>query len=219
MGQYGDETGLVSHDSCKLCSAGKFSVIEEIKTDSNCEKCQAGLYGTELGCFRERGSNKNGQPFMLAFDTPETAHINDTHPRFCNFSCTDCPKGKYSTSIGATSLSTCINCPVGKYLDSTGNARLSDCKACPLGRYSSETGVTSAATRTESSMCTSCPQGTYKPTLGGTTVGVCLACPLGKWLTKTNDDIFDGNPQLSFPYGDSGKHIFIYFCLFFQIDN
>ena len=202
LGQYGNEIGLPSYDACKFCIAGRFSVVTELETVEECAQCQSGFYGTELGCFKERGSNNNGEPFLLLFDTPETLHLN-VSARFCNNSCTDCPKGKYSTAMGANNLDTCIDCPVGLYLDTTGANKQSDCKPCPSGRYGLVTGIISAKDTSAASTCTSCGAGRYNPTTGGSTTSVCAMCPLGKWSTKTNDDIFDGNPLLTWPYADS----------------
>ena len=202
VGTYGDALGLASHDSCKSCGAGQFSVYEELTSNEACEKCQAGTYGTEDGCFKDRGTDNSGKVIFLAFDTPLTSHIDD-HPRFCNRSCIGCPMGKYSESVGATSTATCIACPAGLYLDTTGNSVPSQCKPCPAGRYSTATGVVSASNSDATSRCTSCSAGRYNDQTGQNTDAACKPCAQGKWLKKTNDDIFDGDPLVSYPYGDA----------------
>ena len=91
-------------------------------------------------------------------------------------SCMSCPAGTYSSMMGATSSTNCTSCPVGTF--STPGSSV--CTLCPSGTYSSTTGA---------SMCTSCAAGTYSSVTGATTSSVCTSCPSGTYSSTTGASV------------------------------
>ena len=81
--------------------------------------------------------------------------------------CSDCPQGKYSTTIAATSSSSCASCPAGKYSLVSGATSSSGCVNCPNNAYGGGASCT-------------CNQG-YR--FAGLTGGPqeCVGCPAGKF--------------------------------------
>jgi hypothetical protein len=109
--------------------------------------------------------------------------------------CTSCPKGTFSSSLGALAAITCIPCPAGTFQSTVGG---SACTPCPVGGYCGEQGLSawfacrpgtfqssqgqttcipcSAGTFTSaprSTACTVCSAGSFQPDSGGRT---CLQC-------------------------------------------
>ena len=85
--------------------------------------------------------------------------------------CTDCARGKYSTSSGGSSSSTCIDCSRGKYSSTLGATSSSTCQNCPAGKYSSGYAAPSL------SSCSACPAGKYQASSGRS---YCSNCVGGK---------------------------------------
>ena len=81
--------------------------------------------------------------------------------------CTDCIRGTYSTTEGATSAATCQQCTPGKYSDVVGATEASTCKSCTAGKYSFG-GAPG---------CTDCSSGLVSTSDGS---GSCTACGLGR---------------------------------------
>ena len=108
----------------------------------------------------------------MACDTGSFKEVNGSS------ACTLCPRGKYSTSTAATSVSTCVDCPSHAYsgwgsgaLDNcicnkgyTGPDGLA-CSACDSGKYKEVNG---------SALCTSCLPGMYSVVTGATSAAGCI---------------------------------------------
>ena len=58
-------------------------------------------------------------------------------------SCRDCPKGRYSYSLGLVSGDECFKCPIGKYTDELGIINENDCKDCSEGHIGLVEGASS----------------------------------------------------------------------------
>jgi hypothetical protein len=54
--------------------------------------------------------------------------------------CTDCPAGRYSTTVGSTTISDCIVCPIGTYYPYTGAASAASCLSVPNGYSTTKNG-------------------------------------------------------------------------------
>jgi hypothetical protein len=119
--------------------------------------------------------------------------------------CLDCPAGKYSTAVGASSSAVCQECVAGKYLTTQGNSDPSDCLDCECGKYSTTSAATAMDTcvecvagkygpgtgNDEESDCEMCLAGTYL-TVAGQCSDYCIDCDAGKYLTtKGNDEAKD----------------------------
>jgi len=110
------------------------------------------------------------QLYELAFSS-STATYCPTHKYVTGGDCVDCPTGKYSESIDATSITGCLKqCIPGTYMP---NSDPTTCMYCPAGKYSIDGLVRP---------CTDCPlnSGTYSPTVGAKTIDTCIPCPLGR---------------------------------------
>ena len=135
------------HAQCIPCPPGQQSL------DNSCVPVDAGYYavlGIEKACPPGTYAQPGGQ------------------------SCSLCPRGTYSSNVGATSSSTCLSCPAGTFSNVQGAAQ---CTVCQDGTYSTLTGQTSY---TVCQTCTPCPLGTY----GGISClpwrnsGSCTDCPI-----------------------------------------
>jgi DNA-binding beta-propeller fold protein YncE len=106
--------------------------------NASCVVCPAGKYETSGNC----------EDCVAGQYSSSDASVN----------CHLCAKGKYSTVIGASSVSVCIICEAGKYQDVQGEAL---CKSCRVNSYSGELGAISDTT------CKSCPESPVPTTTDG----------------------------------------------------
>ena len=100
-------------------------------------------------------------------------------------SCVDCPRGSYSSLVGATSCTTCPShsealpgsikcvCSVGYVAESDAFGYSEPtpsvvCKACDAGKYKNTIGNTG---------CTSCAAAKYSNQSGASSSATCLSCP------------------------------------------
>ena len=105
--------------------------------------------------------------------------------------CQQCPEGKYSVAVAATTQDVCVFCPASGHsypgsssiLNCTGvcgpgqfamNLASRSCQACPKGTYKNGTSHLSDFN------CTSCPSGTYGTQAAQTE---CAVCPVGSYLS------------------------------------
>jgi hypothetical protein len=107
--------------------------------------------------------------------------------------CRSCPNGKFSSAVGALSVSACIDCRAGKYSTSSGTGnRMTVCELCPAGKYAAagadscrdcSTGKYSVLIANAGS-CSNCPAGRYSHTqYPSTSISSCKKCGLGKYST------------------------------------
>ena len=89
--------------------------------------------------------------------------------------CVDCPAGKFSPVLEATSQDTCESCIAGKFLETEGNDESRDCIECEAGKYSIVMGSSSVDT------CQDCLANTYLETQGNVNLQDCLLCVKGKY--------------------------------------
>ena len=99
--------------NCKACKNGTYSIIQGSPSRESCLDCPGGK-------ISEAGSETCD--FCLAGKWAHEKII-----------CEDCPKGKYSFTIGLKSENQCDNCPIGKYSDETGIVYENECKECNPG--------------------------------------------------------------------------------------
>ena len=85
-------------------------------------------------------------------------------------SCELCPKGKYSSALGATNSSTCLDCAPGYY---GGNYGLAACLLCEAGKFSESFS---------SSSCSLCKSGKYSTAVGANSSIACLDCMAGIFI-------------------------------------
>ena len=104
-----------------------------------------------------------------------------------NYDCVSCPIGKYSTALGARSVSTCETCLVGTYSSTAG---VSQCTPAPPGSYSvSGTSIPCPpgffSTAEGATVCTGCAPGMYSNVTGASSSAVCLPCTQGAYTLAT----------------------------------
>lgn len=95
--------------------------------------------------------------------------------------CTNCPVGKYGTSIGKSSVAqACIDCAPGYWQANEGSTR--PCVVCAAGKYQALNG---------SSSCNNCPAGSYGNVTGASSVARgCILCSPGYW--QVNEGVTTG---------------------------
>ena len=131
IGSYQDQRGQTA---CKDCDAGTAQPVEGATEISACEKCHAGKYQPVKGrgfcvecgdgfyaplegnteCAKcDAGTKGNGARGAASAEIACTACTAGTfNPTPSHSSCTACPDGKTSTTVGATSEATC--CAAGE---------------------------------------------------------------------------------------------------------
>ncbi len=197
-GTYGTATGLTALSQCSatLCTAGNYCPAGS----SSLTACPAGRFGTGTGLTASNcsglclpgsvcaaGSSVGTQAACPAgsFCPAGTTDSGSGAAKQCppgKWSaasaavCTDCGPGTYSTTLGATAVTTCLACLAGYYCP-TASPNL---VACPTGKWS---GLTSQSSPTT---CLDCPQGTYQPFLAGVVLTACLTCPPGYYCYQGN---------------------------------
>ncbi len=185
--------------SCNECKPGKFTngvhaftclncpngFYSDSSASSNCKSCQNGTYSIIQGSPSRES----------CLDCP-VGKISEAGSETCEFclagkwadekiTCEDCPKGKYSFTIGLKSENQCDKCPIGKYSDETGIVYENNCKECSPGFI----GIVEAAIKNTS--CVPCPQGKFKSSssqckdcdngfVAGKAQQECKICPMGK---------------------------------------
>jgi len=145
-GQYSENTG--SYD-CLLCPEGKFSIISPSSSLKNCKECEKGKISVKgsVSCnFCEMGKWTQNK-----------------------IKCVECPKGKYSDTIGIINTDDCKLCLIGFYSQNTGLINQNQCEECPSGRIGIIDGAVSNIT------CKICDVGKFKAN-----VDTCEQCPSGR---------------------------------------
>ena len=159
------------------CSAGTYRLITGGTSQDDCGSCPAGAY-----C--DPGTS-----------TPTECPTGQYCPEGDSSSPKDCPAGTYSPGKGMYRLSDCTDCPKGYYCSSTGaSSKTGQCTAGYLceGAAIAATGVTASSSSTNP--CPSggyCPAGTprvipcapgkYMPSSGNSATTNCQSCPEGKY--------------------------------------
>ena len=177
-GRFSDVEGLCDHTDpteqyidlpaglceCTKCDAGKQSVSDP-NGRTSCVDCSIGMFNDEMGIAY--GNCKACQAGKYASETGV-----DT--------CSLCGKGRYSTSLRATDVSTCLACPTGYYSEekgSTGN----NCNMCAAGFYSTESGLMGQDS------CSNCIAGKFRNTQNTDPVS-CVECPKGRYNNEEMED-------------------------------
>ena len=184
---------------CTKCMPGKYS--NGLNT-IYCDDCPKGYYSKTEGsnncdyCLKGKYSTVDGSDTIEDCLECEAGKISDNGADDCNFceigkwarkrtSCRDCPKGRYSYSLGLVSGAECSQCPIGKYSDELGIINENDCKECVEGYI----GLVEGAPSNDS--CIKCDRGKYREDLdlckecdpgqiSGSGAEECEECPEGK---------------------------------------
>ena len=185
--------------SCSKCEIGKYS---SGNNTIYCDYCPKGYYSKTEGsgycdfCLKGKYSTVEGSDTIEDCLECEAGKISDTGSEQCEFceigkwarkriSCRDCPKGRYSYSLGLVSSIECSQCPIGKYSDELGIINENDCKECVEGRIGLMEGAESNYS------CIKCDRGKYKASediclecepgkISGSAASECIECPEGK---------------------------------------
>eukprot|EP00818_Percolomonas_sp_WS_P004512 CAMPEP_0117437920 /NCGR_PEP_ID=MMETSP0759-20121206/1781_1 /TAXON_ID=63605 /ORGANISM="Percolomonas cosmopolitus, Strain WS" /LENGTH=2012 /DNA_ID=CAMNT_0005229585 /DNA_START=183 /DNA_END=6221 /DNA_ORIENTATION=- len=145
----------------KVCSAGFFSIQDEVTSQSTCAPCPAGTAGNET----RQISNSS------CITCPEHTYssVGTSH-------CTACPIGYITTGEGKKSVDDCIHCQAGEFVGRY--AGETSCFPCPRGSFSAVNG---------SNACIQCPAG--YTTLGerSSSVDDCFVCPSGFYVHNSSN--------------------------------
>ena len=147
-----------SETLCYSCTAGKYSVREQLFTKNEwlkrqmCENCEIGKY------------SHAGSSACLLCSTGKYAAVPGLS------SCHDCEAGKWSDKIGSNSSAVCQACPPGTYSERVGANSSDQCIPCPAGTYSGDDGLDSEQ------KCIRCSIGTYSTSTGSTSASTCQNC-------------------------------------------
>ena len=163
-------------DTCKICPLGFYGDVLGQKQSPFCKSCPRGMVGKNAGaqndstclhCTVGRYSDQDGRALRSeAGLTWEQLLANDCQP---------CPKGRYSTTVGATKESLCVACNVGRFSSVFAASDASACLPCNIGRFSVIVGSVHIDT------CTKCPEGFHQHETGKP---YCLACVPGNYQGK-----------------------------------
>ena len=115
-----------------------------------CESGNSGYSRYDIDCTTLGCKHGEYQFNSICLDCPAGSYCDGTTK-------TDCAAGFYSTTVGASSISTCIACPAGTYEDDN------ECTNCADG---SETQVSNVFTSTGATQCTQCDAGTFSSASG-----------------------------------------------------
>ena len=174
--------------SCTQCAAGKYSganlvtsgyndfsisvndcsILPNWKTTGNPDKVTRS--DRPYGCAKDTQNEE-----LIYYSNPILHLLNSqcsaSYPCYQqDLTCQDCPRGKYSTTIGGTWHGVCQNCPAGKFLDTTGATAVEECQTCPAGKYSVA----------GSSQCFACVPGTFS----GAGAASCTTCGFETFQTE-----------------------------------
>jgi hypothetical protein len=124
---------------CELCPAGSYS---EEPASGSCTKCPKGTY-VPLGenencdsCDDETCQSCGATSSDVCVPCPAGTYGNQKGAT----SCRKCAAGRYSETVGATSITTCILCPKGTYSEEEGAVNSDTCLDCPFGKYAENPG-------------------------------------------------------------------------------
>jgi hypothetical protein len=193
-GKYGDEPGLHTLKSCRLCDAGRYSNYTNIKTKEECIKCPQGRFNNEMGAtslnncdYCEPGKYKHNNDLLecIICERGKISGKGAVECSFCNegmyvdvvdnlpLLCKTCSQGRYIDRKGGYLLESCINCPPGRWGDTFASFNISFCIECLEGKYSEIAGSIDIST------CLDCESGRFNEKPGANSINFCKPCPIG----------------------------------------
>ena len=174
---------------CEPCPRGKW---QDQRNQPACTNCPKGYYSGDNYVVEYQDSNNvktektfgadhcvactEGKYGLLALQWEKTT-------------CTDCPAGRWSGSVGhapASASAACSNCPIGRYGTVAGIIEMSNCPECLPGKFNTQSGSSSE------NDCVLCDAGKYSTEIGAGNAGQCLECGNGKYQpTQGTTKCFD----------------------------
>ena len=172
--------------TCRPCAIDSYSLGDT----TTCTKCEEG-FGTSIEGMDHcdvcnEGYEKNGDTctackkgsFAVKNSTCQLCPIGSYSTKEARGSCTECPKGYTTASVGSDAKEACSICDTG-YKPLNGECRPLD-KACNSGEYWTGSACAACAAGTfapaGSTRCMLCPKGYYSD---GEKQSACTACPEG----------------------------------------
>jgi Tyrosine-protein kinase ephrin type A/B receptor-like/Regulator of chromosome condensation (RCC1) repeat len=194
-GRFSSEKGATSSSACQPCPRGTYSASEGAHNSSVCQPCRDGFTTVIDGATRAEDCNldmKRNCPSGHGFSsligacercppgyTGTTGELGCSPCRAGTYlpsgstgkrssdACLQCPRGRFSTVVGASNASVCLQCPFGL----RSNALADACVGCPAGLLPSSQSWREDDYTSPSSGCVPCSNGTVCVT------GVLAALP------------------------------------------
>ncbi len=237
-----DPAGSMGHTSCEPCSAGRYLQDDGLTAalhdgSGSCQPCARGRYAAAPGARRDCIVCATGKVNPVVdidnfdpaeHDAPDDCKICDegqysdsSTGGAASGSCSDCPAGYHSVSLGETGVgaavhnrAACQACPAGKSNPSTGrHGATGNCVLCISGRYADSAGRDGCdacgagrflagsllSNHDEESDCQVCSPGKWSAASGSEQDNAgCNDCPAGRFLQYTPDQ--KSNPK------EAGSH-------------
>ena len=172
-GKFSDTPGAVF---CTNCTAGRFVSTPAAYAESLCQACPAGQFSDEgqpncTLCAAGQFQHATGRP---SCDSCQPGSTTDTLRNPGAVSCTACSAGRYS------SLPTvdCAECPPGHITNTLTATGAVSCTACSPGQY----------TVISTSNCEMCVHGSVTDTLAREGASSCTQCSAGRYSEEPTAD-------------------------------
>ena len=189
-GQSQNQTGS---PSCVRCQKGRFrdatlsKLLDGTVNDGSiCDVCPIGKHTPHVGsqaCVQcPKGTFGNSEMNVLDID----GKIRDITR------CQPCPSGRWSVSLGATSVKACLPCASGKYQPKTGSE---DCVSCAVRKWTS--------LKTGESQCVFCPTGKFSTPDGDR----CQNCGVGDYQNITGQMKCESCSEGTWTFGLTGASV------------
>lgn len=181
----------INRTTCTKCPAGTASNIDSADDVSLCKTCVPAKYAHPGSVFctncNLHATSAPGSKVLSDCKCNQGFFGNDGgHCTFCprgtfknvigNSSCADCPSGKFSSTLNATSVDFCLECAPGKY----SHAGLAECISCPSDSTSPESSrvvqdceCVAGFTGPNGGPCIKCEAGKFKTDVGNHSCSLC----------------------------------------------
>ena len=195
----GFATNIEESHKCIKCTPGKFSIGGNA---INCIECPNGFFADKEGSNRCQSCGRGKFSITMGSDNNkncvdcDTGKISEEGSTTCEFcskgkwskqqkECVECPKGRYSFSVGLKVAEECLLCTIGTFGDEIGLIFENQCKECKSGYIGIIEGAVS------NSSCLACEPGKFRKNIyscsnceegfvANRAQNQCASCPKGK---------------------------------------
>ena len=153
-GRFGNRTGETSSAACDgLCSPGRFSALPGLALNEQCDRCEAGKFGSASPGKTSSADACNGE----------------------------CSLGRWSNQTGLIADSQCFPCDVGTFMSSTVAGSSGPVSTACVGRCSAGKHADGKDALSSDAQCTDCDAGRFSNAMGLQTGAQCAGtCTAGR---------------------------------------